>query len=489
MIKRFLVFITLIYTMTIFYSFGGEPLFEAKLPKIRHPFHCQCGQYCIMHNAEDESIDICQNETVLYSLPLKNIFGINKRTDRSFKLSYMHPREDKPAKSKPFYLCFEFEHSIEKDKAHKAISQVVFGADTETERKKELFVIVNPYSGGNNGEKAWNKIAQLLDDANLKSDVHLTTAPGHAEEMTRDLLAHHSAYDGVLVVSGDGTLNEAVNGLVNRGQQGAPLPVMVIPGGTGNAIATNFGILNEYQGALCVVQALRAPDSERKKLNLYRYSAYDIDQELIGSGVGFVGVHSGIINDVDIRSNFLRPLGIFREKLWGVVEIVRNRSHPVKVTLTQEGRPAGIANLSLNQIGDPDDLSAPPSMDHEKPEEEIVETIEGDFNLMTVLNVSSLGQGYLFAPGLGADNPEMHFIYSLRPETGLINRFKILLEVADGSYLEIPSVKRIKKITEVSFESYSRQNIFTIDGEVLPPDVHKVNVKNSDKQLDMLLLL
>lgn len=62
-----------------------------------------------------------------------------------------------------------------------------------------------------------------------------TDAAGHATELAREALALGA--DLVLVLGGDGTINETANGLVNSG-----IPLGVLPGGTANVLAMELGL-------------------------------------------------------------------------------------------------------------------------------------------------------------------------------------------------------------------------------------------------------
>jgi diacylglycerol kinase (ATP) len=62
------------------------------------------------------------------------------------------------------------------------------------------------------------------------SNLLWTQAPGHATELARAAAADS---DLVCVVGGDGTVSEAVNGLMPR-----PVPIVVVPTGSGNDFAS-----------------------------------------------------------------------------------------------------------------------------------------------------------------------------------------------------------------------------------------------------------
>jgi diacylglycerol kinase family enzyme len=62
-----------------------------------------------------------------------------------------------------------------------------------------------------------------------------TEARGHATELCRE--AAHEGYDLVVAFGGDGTVNEAANGLL-----GSPTPLCCLPGGSANVFAKILGI-------------------------------------------------------------------------------------------------------------------------------------------------------------------------------------------------------------------------------------------------------
>jgi diacylglycerol kinase family enzyme len=62
-----------------------------------------------------------------------------------------------------------------------------------------------------------------------------TEARGHATELCRE--AAHEGYDVVVAFGGDGTVNEAANGLL-----GSPTPLCCLPGGSANVFGKMLGI-------------------------------------------------------------------------------------------------------------------------------------------------------------------------------------------------------------------------------------------------------
>jgi diacylglycerol kinase family enzyme len=96
-------------------------------------------------------------------------------------------------------------------------------------------LIVNPQAtttAGDTPELVTRSLSGLVD-----VDVQPTKRRGHARE-----LAAEADADLVLVLGGDGVVNETVNGIMARPHGSAPPLVGVIPGGGGNVFARALGI-------------------------------------------------------------------------------------------------------------------------------------------------------------------------------------------------------------------------------------------------------
>ncbi|MDQ1318371.1 MAG: diacylglycerol kinase, partial [Candidatus Poribacteria bacterium] len=109
--------------------------------------------------------------------------------------------------------------------------------------------IVNPSAGQGRYKRVIHDIEQVMSESQHHYDV---VVPSYKGEAT--LLAKKFAYDHdvVVAVGGDGTVNEVINGLV-----GTNAIFGIIPAGTGNGFAREFGLplhpreackvlLNEY---------------------------------------------------------------------------------------------------------------------------------------------------------------------------------------------------------------------------------------------------
>lgn len=105
-----------------------------------------------------------------------------------------------------------------------------------------LRVIYNPVAGPKIVTKI-DRVRALLSGRGVPFEILTTTGPGDAV-----LLARQAAYDGidtVVAVGGDGTVNEAANGLAGSGTR-----LAVVPHGTGNVFAGEVGLPKTVEGCL-----------------------------------------------------------------------------------------------------------------------------------------------------------------------------------------------------------------------------------------------
>jgi len=104
-------------------------------------------------------------------------------------------------------------------------------------RPKSLLVVYNPIAGWRR-PGLLEQVVALLEAAGAAVVIRRTATRGDAERHAR--AARDRGYDRLLVAGGDGTINEAVNGLA-----GAGLPLAIVPMGTANVLATEIGLKAE----------------------------------------------------------------------------------------------------------------------------------------------------------------------------------------------------------------------------------------------------
>ncbi len=100
---------------------------------------------------------------------------------------------------------------------------------------KKLLIITNPRSGKGKIKTDLLKIVQIFSDAGFDVTVYPTKQPGDATLKAQSL--NNDDYDRIVVCGGDGTLNEVITGLMNKGLE---CTLGYIP----------YGTLNEWSSGL-----------------------------------------------------------------------------------------------------------------------------------------------------------------------------------------------------------------------------------------------
>jgi YegS/Rv2252/BmrU family lipid kinase len=114
-------------------------------------------------------------------------------------------------------------------------------------------VIVNPNAGKGKGEKDWNEISTLLAQNGFRFSHSFTKGKYHAAELVSDAI--HDGMKKFIVVGGDGTLNEVVNGIFTQDIiPPAEVKLGMIPVGTGNDWGRMFHIPSDYMGAISILK-------------------------------------------------------------------------------------------------------------------------------------------------------------------------------------------------------------------------------------------
>lgn len=117
------------------------------------------------------------------------------------------------------------------------------------DRSSRWFAIVNPVAGKGNGLKDWPQISSLLHRAGVAVDSLFTLHKFHATELV--VHAVEQGYRHIIVVGGDGTIHETINGLfIQKLVSTSEVTLSVIAVGTGNDWIRMFGIPRNYTQAI-----------------------------------------------------------------------------------------------------------------------------------------------------------------------------------------------------------------------------------------------
>ncbi len=120
-------------------------------------------------------------------------------------------------------------------------------------KENNYLVIINPNAGRRKGEKDWDKISSLLQKAGFTYKALFTKAPRHAIDIA---VSHiENGYHRIIVVGGDGTMNEVVNGIFRQKRYlTSDISLGMITVGTGNDWGRMFNIPRGYTEAIATIQ-------------------------------------------------------------------------------------------------------------------------------------------------------------------------------------------------------------------------------------------
>ncbi len=119
--------------------------------------------------------------------------------------------------------------------------------------ENNYLVIVNPNAGRRRGEKDWNKISSLLKEAGIRFKAVFTQSPRHAIYIAASHI--ENGYSKLIVVGGDGTMNEVVNGIfLQKRYPSSDISVGMITVGTGNDWGRMFNIPGDYAEAISTIK-------------------------------------------------------------------------------------------------------------------------------------------------------------------------------------------------------------------------------------------
>ncbi len=123
----------------------------------------------------------------------------------------------------------------------------------KTDNDKWL-VLVNLHAGTNKGKRDWPQISQLLQKAGLKMETVFTERMGHAIRIVSKSI-EEKGFKRILVVGGDGTLNEAVNGIFRQERfKSTDITLGMVTVGTGNDWGRMYGLPAAYSEQVDIIK-------------------------------------------------------------------------------------------------------------------------------------------------------------------------------------------------------------------------------------------
>jgi YegS/Rv2252/BmrU family lipid kinase len=163
-------------------------------------------------------------------------------------------------------------------------------------------VLVNPNAGRRRGLLDWEKISGHLNHYNLLYTPVFTERPGHATEIVTKAV-EQEGFRRIVVVGGDGTMNEVVNGVFGQKRfKTTDITLGMITVGTGNDWGRMFGIPANYEEA---VKILTLNQTFIQDAGMVRYCNEDVPGNRYFVNIAGMGFDA----EVTRKSNRLKEKG------------------------------------------------------------------------------------------------------------------------------------------------------------------------------------
>jgi diacylglycerol kinase family enzyme len=199
---------------------------------------------------------------------------------------------------------------------------------------RRMLIIVNPYAT-TVSDRLKNLVVYALRGS-YEVDAIDTEARDHATELTRE--AARQGYDVVVAFGGDGTVNEAANGLA-----GSNTPLSCLPGGRANVYCRMLGIPADVVDA--TEHLLRIADDWRPR----RVDVGHVNDRKFVFSAG-VGLDASVVERVDAHPRLKARLGEWYYTWTGVNTFTRRYLvHPPRLeTLLGDERISGVTAIIQN---------------------------------------------------------------------------------------------------------------------------------------------
>jgi len=139
-------------------------------------------------------------------------------------------------------------------------------------QRKKWLVILNPHAGSGRGKKDQAVLLKMLNKSGFEYELNVSEFPKHSIQLT--IRAIEKGFRNLIVAGGDGTLNEAVNGIFTQTVcSPEEITIGMIPVGTGNDWIKTFGIPNEYNAA---IQIIKKGDSMQQDVGRISFTENDL---------------------------------------------------------------------------------------------------------------------------------------------------------------------------------------------------------------------
>jgi YegS/Rv2252/BmrU family lipid kinase len=207
------------------------------------------------------------------------------------------------------------------------------------------FVVINPRSGNGRTGREWKSIERALGAVYPAMSVGFTRKQGEAAALVRYAL--REGHQEIVAVGGDGTINEAVNGMFDASGTTPPDSVFAfITSGTGGDFRKTFGIEAGTQAAIERLKHASARAVDAGRVSCLTRSGEPTSRYFIN--IASFGL-SGLIVDSVNRARFAKLFGgSFAFAFHSALGMLRYKNRAVRIMVDGvEDEIASISNVAI----------------------------------------------------------------------------------------------------------------------------------------------
>lgn len=199
------------------------------------------------------------------------------------------------------------------------------------------YLLVNPTSGGGNGQEVCNKICRFLEEKQLSYNVFKTEFAGHEVTLTQQLIQKHlrawdatkaSTFPLLVVIGGDGTLHQVTNEIYHTNKA---IPVAYLPAGSGNDFARGLNLSRDPEQSFYHLLQIQEP----RLINVINYYEANCEESgLVFNNLG-IGLDAAIVqkaNESIAKANLQKlHLSSFAYVLAAIKILFQQKGFPILI--------------------------------------------------------------------------------------------------------------------------------------------------------------
>jgi sphingosine kinase len=344
-----------------------------------------------------------------------------------------------------YFTCGDLSERL--DSAHatrsqwqQAINNTLVGQEINADfKQRQLQVVINPTSGQKQGVKIFEQVRLLFDRSNLQYNVTETSSAKDTRNFVLNLNLQET--DGLVIVGGDGTIHDAIAGLMSRpdAETAIKLPLGIIPGGTANGLCKS--ILESAKESYDPLNAAFIIAKGRQQ----GFDLATVTQNGKKS-YSFLSLAWGLISDVDIESEKLKFLGALRFNVYALMLLSLLRTYRGKFTY--------LPHPEFNQPQK--QLNSDPSG---------WQVMEDDFIFVWAMNTPWAAYDMNVTPHASLNDGAIDVLV-MRRGTSRWELLQALLKCGKGQHLDLPHMEYYK-VRAFKLEPLTAKGLLVVDGELV----------------------